>query len=183
MTDDKRTELEPDDPDDPNDEDTAKMDEMDERTRVDEIGEIINVDENDEMTTDGKMVETKIMPNSRIEDEDEYDDKQEDEEGGHDLIPDRLYIQVFAALVVLTLLEVAGVLLDLATWVTMLYVLGLAILEALLIATFFMHLRWEDPFLRKVALLPIFFIIVLVAGVGLTSPDSPDHGALDWLGL
>lgn len=108
------------------------------------------------------------------------DPQDHDEPHIHD---DMVYIKIFAVLVIMTLAEVAGVWLEMSDIITFLYVMGLAIAEAILIAGFFMHLKWDHPIMSKVALVPIFFVVVLLVGVGLTTPGSPGDDFLAWCGF
>jgi caa(3)-type oxidase subunit IV len=79
------------------------------------------------------------------------------------IIPTRTYLAVCAALVVLTLLNIALALVDLHGWNT---VVGLAIAsaQAAVNAMFLMHLRWSRPATRLVGMIALLWLGILIVG-------------------
>lgn len=73
------------------------------------------------------------------------------------------YMAVFVALAVLTLIEVGVAFLGLGRVTTIIVLVGLAVWKAVLVALYYMHLRFEPPRLivMVVAPLPLAFILVL----------------------
>lgn len=75
------------------------------------------------------------------------------------------YMAIWGALAVLTAIEVGVAFLGLSRSATILALLGLAVWKALLVALYFMHLKFESTALRIVAaapLLPAALLIVIV---------------------
>lgn len=73
------------------------------------------------------------------------------------------YIAVFFGLFVLTVIEVGIAFIGLGRTTTILVLVGLAIWKAMLVALYYMHLRFEPPrlVLMVLAPLPLAFILVL----------------------
>lgn len=87
------------------------------------------------------------------------------------VVPPRILIGVFVALMVLTFLTVA------ATWVELgpaniWLALGIAVIKAGLVAMYFMHLRWDSPF-NGVILISAMFFVALFIGIALL--DSREY--------
>ena len=72
------------------------------------------------------------------------------------------YVMIFAGLAVLTGLELTIAFLPLPKRVIVAILIGLAVWKALLVALYFMHLRFERNRLRILAIAPLPFCIVLV---------------------
>ncbi|MFQ5888831.1 MAG: cytochrome C oxidase subunit IV family protein [Gemmatimonadota bacterium] len=75
------------------------------------------------------------------------------------------YLAVFGGLALLTVVELGVAFMGLPRAVTILGLLGLAIWKALLVALYFMHLRFEPRLVSVVAaapLLPAAILVVLV---------------------
>lgn len=73
------------------------------------------------------------------------------------------YMAVFAALAVLTAVEVGVAFLGLGRVTTIIVLVGLAVWKAVLVALYYMHLRFEPPrlIIMVVAPLPLALILVL----------------------
>ncbi len=88
------------------------------------------------------------------------------ESKGHvHIVPPRILLGVWAALLVLTVLTVAVTRVDLGAlnvWVA----LGIATVKAILVALFFMHLRYDKPF-NSVVLVSSIFFLALFLGLAL----------------
>jgi len=83
---------------------------------------------------------------------------------GH-IVPVRILLAVWAALLVLTVLTVAASWIDLGglnLWAA----LAIATFKASLVALYFMHLRYDRPF-NAVVFLSAFFFVMLFVGLAL----------------
>ena len=75
------------------------------------------------------------------------------------------YMAVFAMLAVLTLIEVGVAFVGFGRTATILILVGLAIWKAVLVALYYMHLRFEPPRLVIMVLAPLPLAIILVLAV------------------
>jgi cytochrome c oxidase subunit IV len=75
------------------------------------------------------------------------------------------YIAVFLGLGVLTVVEVGVAFIGLPKTMTILALILLAVWKALLVALYYMHLRYEPRRLRLLALSPLPLAIILVIAV------------------
>jgi cytochrome c oxidase subunit 4 len=75
------------------------------------------------------------------------------------------YMAVFAALAVLTIIEVGVAFIGFGEVTTILILVGLAIWKALLVALYYMHLRFEPPRLIVMVLAPLPLALILVLAV------------------
>lgn len=87
------------------------------------------------------------------------------------VVPPRILIGVFTALMVLTFVTVA------ATWVNLgpaniWLALGIAVVKAGLVAMYFMHLRWDSPF-NGIILISAMFFVALFIGIAIL--DSREY--------
>jgi cytochrome c oxidase subunit 4 len=74
----------------------------------------------------------------------------------------KIYIRVFAALAVLTMITVGVSYLHLATVPAVVLALSIAILKASLVALFFMHLAGERKIIYAILALTVFFFVFLL---------------------
>ena len=72
------------------------------------------------------------------------------------------YLLIWGALAVLTAIEVGVAFLGLSRATTILTLLGLAVWKALLVALYFMHLKYESRALRIIAAAPLVPAALLV---------------------
>ena len=79
---------------------------------------------------------------------------------GH-VVPKRLYILVFAALIVLTGLTTGIAFVNLGKWNTVV-ALAIAVCKASLVILFFMHLRWSSGLTRMVLIAAFVWFAILV---------------------
>jgi len=102
---------------------------------------------------------------------------------GHDehvhITPVDLLLKVWFALVVLTVVTVAVTRVDLGK-LNLLTALGIATVKALLVALYFMHLRWDRPLNGVIFLTAIVFVAIFVGGALLDTLSYqadliPDH--------
>lgn len=75
------------------------------------------------------------------------------------------YIAIFLVLAVLTAVELGIAFLPWPKLTLILLLLGLAIWKALLVALYFMHLRFEPTRLRILAMAPLPLAVILVVAV------------------
>ena len=80
---------------------------------------------------------------------------------GH-VVPKKLYILVFAALIVFTGLTTGVAFVNLGKWNTVV-ALAIAVCKASLVVLFFMHLRWSTGLMRMVLLSAFMWFAILVA--------------------
>jgi cytochrome c oxidase subunit 4 len=75
------------------------------------------------------------------------------------------YIAIFVALAVLTAIELGVAFLPWSKMTLILLLIGLAVWKALLVALYFMHLRFEPNRLRILAIAPLPLAVILVTAV------------------
>ena len=75
------------------------------------------------------------------------------------------YIGVWVGLAVLTLLELGVAFLSWSKTVIILILLGLALWKALLVALYYMHLRFEPNRLRILAVAPLPLAVIMIIAV------------------
>jgi len=75
------------------------------------------------------------------------------------------YILVWLGLAVLTAVEIGVAFLPWSKTIIILLLVGLAVWKALLVALYFMHLKYEKPPLRILALAPLPLAVILVMAV------------------
>ncbi len=78
------------------------------------------------------------------------------------------YIGVFGALAVATIVEVLVAREPLARVAMVVAIMLLAALQGLLIAMYYMHLRYEGRFLAAVAVPPLLIVLTLLIALGIT---------------
>ena len=72
------------------------------------------------------------------------------------------YMAVFGGLAVLTAIEVAVAFMGFERRVTVILLLGFAIWKAILVALYFMHLKWEARSLKILAVAPFLPAAIMV---------------------
>ncbi len=95
-----------------------------------------------------------------------------DHGGSHELghvVPFKIYVGVFLALGVLTVLTVWVSHIDLGA-MNIVVAMLVASVKAMLVALFFMHLKYEKPTTWLYAFFPIFLLAILLAGVFIDNP-------------
>lgn len=75
------------------------------------------------------------------------------------------YMAVFAGLAALTLVEVGIAFVGFGKTTTILILLALAVWKALLVALYYMHLRWEPPKLVVMVVAPLPLAAILILAV------------------
>lgn len=72
------------------------------------------------------------------------------------------YLKVFIALILLTALTVAVTTIHFGDGMNIIVGILIALLKASLVVAIFMHLRFDNPRLRALVYVPMFFFVVLV---------------------
>jgi len=94
---------------------------------------------------------------------------------GNHVVPVKLYLAVFGALMVLTTITVAVAFVDLGP-LNNLVMLGIAVVKASLVVLYFMHVRYSTRLIPVVAAGGFLWLLILF---GLTMQDYVSRG---WLG-
>ena len=76
----------------------------------------------------------------------------------------RTYLVVFLALLVLTALTTGVAFIDLGRGLNDVAALAIAVLKALLVVLYFMHVRYSDRFTWVIAAAGIFWLLILIGG-------------------
>jgi cytochrome c oxidase subunit 4 len=93
----------------------------------------------------------------------------------HHVVPIRIYLLVFGALMVFTAVTVAVAFVDLGV-LNNVVMLGIAVIKATLVVLFFMHVKYSTRLIPVVAAGGALFLIILF---GITMSDYLSRG---WLG-
>lgn len=93
----------------------------------------------------------------------------------HHVVPTRIYLSVFTALMVFTAITVAVAFVDLGP-LNNVVMLSIAVLKATLVVMFFMHVKYGTRLIPLVAAGGVFFLLILF---GITMSDYMTRG---WLG-
>ena len=73
----------------------------------------------------------------------------------------RIYIAIWGVLVLLTILEVMMVAFEMAQFLLILGVLGIAAVKAIYIALYYQHLKFDDEALSWFYMMALFFAILI----------------------
>lgn len=90
-------------------------------------------------------------------------------DAAHDSHPKVNYYSIWAILLVLTVFEVAVVYVPMSRIALAVILIAFALAKAVLVAAYFMHLRWEKSTMWLVAAAPLIFATILTIGL---VPDS-----------
>ncbi len=77
------------------------------------------------------------------------------------IVPPRVLLAVFGALMVFTVLTVTVTYVDLGPG-NILLALAIAVVKAALVAMYFMHLRWDSPFNGIILIIALAFVMLFV---------------------
>jgi len=97
---------------------------------------------------------------------------------GVHVVPLKVLVAVWAVLLVLTCLTVAATWIDLGggnLWLAMV----IATIKATLVALYFMHLRYDQPFYAVILLTALLFILLFV-GLVLVDTGHYQHQLITW---
>lgn len=78
------------------------------------------------------------------------------------VVPMKLLVGIFVALLVLTFVTVAVTHFNFGQY-NIVVALGVAVLKAALVALFFMHLRWDNPFNGLVLIAALIFVMLFIS--------------------
>ena len=81
---------------------------------------------------------------------------------GPHVVPPAVLLAVFAALIALTYLTVAATRYDLGDW-NLAIAMGIASVKALLVALYFMHLRYDQPFFALIFAVGLAFVFLFIS--------------------
>ena len=98
-----------------------------------------------------------------------------DTHGSHHVVSIRLYLAIFATLMILTALTVWVAFIDLGP-LNLIVALGIAVTKATLVVLFFMHVKYSSKLTWLVVVSGFFFLAIML---GLTMADVVSRG---WLG-
>jgi cytochrome c oxidase subunit 4 len=87
------------------------------------------------------------------------------------VVPVRVLMSVLVALLVLTYLTVYATYFDLGNW-NLAVAMAIATVKALLVALYFMHLRYDKPFYLVVLLIAVAFLFLFIT---ITLFDTVDY--------
>ena len=96
-------------------------------------------------------------------------------EAHHHVVPIGMYVGVFAALLVLTVLTVAAATVDFGGQLNTIIALCIAVLKATLVVLIFMHVRWGGSILRIFVAAGFVWLMILL---GMTMSD---YASRDWV--
>ncbi|HEX8323041.1 MAG TPA: cytochrome C oxidase subunit IV family protein [Tepidisphaeraceae bacterium] len=91
------------------------------------------------------------------------------------VVPPSILIGVFSALMVLTIATVAVTKIDLGYNVNLIVALGIAVVKAVLVIAYFMHLRYDSPMYTVLVGLCLIFIGVFI---GFTTLDTGNYAPI-----
>jgi len=92
---------------------------------------------------------------------------------GH-IVPFKVYLNIFIALIVLTVVTVlVSQTVDLGKW-NILLAMIIATAKALLVILYFMHLKFEDVLTWVYAIFPVALLILLMGGIFIDNPLRMD---------
>ena len=92
---------------------------------------------------------------------------------GH-VIQFRVYLTILIALLILTAVTVAVSRVDFGAYNTVIAML-VASVKAILVAMFFMHLKFENKYTIGYAAFPLLLLFILIGGIFLDNPFRADH--------
>lgn len=103
---------------------------------------------------------------------------QDAEEGLGHIVPIETFNKVFAALIALTVVTVAASRVDFGEMNTIIAIV-IASVKALLVVTFFMHLKFEKKLIILYAVYPLILLVLLIGGTVLDAADR-EHVMPSW---
>ncbi|MFQ5675072.1 MAG: cytochrome C oxidase subunit IV family protein [bacterium] len=71
------------------------------------------------------------------------------------------YVAIWGWLVLLLFISVAAVLLPFSQTVTIAFIFTVAVVKAVLVAVYFMHLKFEEILVRYIAIVPVLLFIIM----------------------
>ncbi len=95
-------------------------------------------------------------------------DKVDPHDLGH-IVPYKTFLTVFISLVCLTVITVAVSRIDFGV-MNIVVAMAIASVKAMLVALFFMHLKYENPVTWLYAIFPIILLFIMIGGVFIDNP-------------
>ena len=86
------------------------------------------------------------------------------------------YVMIWAILVVLLVVSVVGPMVG-VLWITLITAFAIAVVKALMVAAYFMHLTIERAYVKYLLFIVLTLMLVLFAGV---APDVMRHAGQNW---
>ncbi len=71
------------------------------------------------------------------------------------------YIVIWAWLVFLLAISVVAVYLPFSQWITVTFIFVVAAVKAVIVAMYFMHLKFEESLVRYIAIIPVLLFIIM----------------------
>ena len=105
----------------------------------------------------------------------EHSQEQHHQSDGHHIVPPKVYLAVFAALMVLTALTVWAATLDLHHPWSDVVALTIAVTKATLVVLFFMHVKYSVKMIRLTVLSGVLWLVFLLVLL------IPDFVSRDWI--
>lgn len=100
------------------------------------------------------------------------DAKDEHAEGHDHVVPTWVFHAVFVALLILTAVTYFASTIDMGRSVNITVALAIAVIKASLVATFFMHLKWDKPFNTVILLVSVGFLALFL---GVATLDTSEN--------
>jgi caa(3)-type oxidase subunit IV len=86
------------------------------------------------------------------------------------------YVMIWAILVVLLVVSIVGPMAGIL-WLTLITAFAIALVKALMVAAYFMHLNIERAYIKYLLYIVLTLMLVLLAGV---APDVMRHAGQNW---
>lgn len=102
-----------------------------------------------------------------------------DDHGFAHVLPVRLLVGVWAALMVFTILTVTVTSIDLGRSWNLVIAMAIATIKAALVVLYFMHLRWDKPFNTLVFLGSLLFVSLFIS-LALLDKSEYEHDITDY---
>jgi cytochrome c oxidase subunit 4 len=87
------------------------------------------------------------------------------------VVPPKILLGVFAALLFLTFATVAVTWVDFGRTANVWVALTIAAIKSALVALYFMHLRWDSPFNSVILIAALFFVALLIGIIVLDTSE------------
>ena len=111
------------------------------------------------------------MSEHAIQNEQDDNTPIDDHEAHVHVVPPKVLLGVFAALLVLTFVTVAVTWVDFGRTANVWIALTIAAIKAALVALYFMHLRWDSPFNSVILIAALFFVALLIGIIVLDTSE------------
>lgn len=116
------------------------------------------------------------MEHTQTLDHDHTVEHNHDHAAHHEVHPDSYYIKIWAILLVLLVISVLGPLLE-NPIITLLTAFGIAVVKAVIVCAYFMHLGTEKLYITQLLLVSLFLMALMFAGI---APDVMKPQGTNW---